>query len=840
VVPPTCCSGAEFLQHSESAVLPHTALKPASNPIPVSSRSARVASGACPEPTRLARAVQGAVAVLALGAGAVPVSAWAQDADAGGALRLKPGALLQETLPPETRKQLPTFVWGERMEGKTDDVTVIEGGVELRRHDTVIRADRVEFDQRTNEAQATGNVLINRNGDRFEGPELHMNVETYKGHFSEPTYQLLKNQASGDASRIDFLNRDTMVVHNGRYSTCERPPGSRWMPDWLVRATTIELDTAEEVGTAKGGVLEFKGVPILAAPYFSFPLSDKRKSGVLPPSLSIDNQSGVQLTAPYYLNLAPNMDATLSPSLMTKRGVDLAGEFRYLQPSYNGQFHAAFMPSDKLRDDDRWSYSLRHAQRLTDGLAGGSPLGLQVNLNRVGDDNYWRDFPRSLDILTSRLLPNQAVLGWGRGPWSLSAGAYQWQTLQDSAAPITEPYDRLPSVALDYLQRNQSLLGVSGWNVAMRTEATRFQRSVLTAPEPTKTRGDRSLAMAEVSRRWQTPGWYVQPKVRLHATQYQFDSAPDNRASASRVLPSFSLDSGLVLERPVTYAGQEYVQTLEPRAYLTWTPFREQSHLPNFDSGARDFNLATMFTENAFNGNDRISDTRAVALGLDSRFINDRNGAEVLRLGIAQRFLLEDQNVVLPGQTPASDRWSDMLLAARAQWDPLWAIDSNLQYSPKSGKSVRATLAGTYTPGPYRVLSAGYRIQRGKSETVNLGWQWPLAALWGDTPPKVPGRALGPGQWYTVGRLNYSLPDRKIVDLVAGFEYDAGCWLGRVVVSRLQQSSTAANQSILFQLEFSGFTRLGSSSLQTLQANVPRYQYLREEIVPPSRFQQYD
>ncbi|MBU4323181.1 MAG: LPS-assembly protein LptD, partial [Gammaproteobacteria bacterium] len=233
--------------------------------------------------------------------------------------------MLQETLPPETSKQLPTFVWGERMQGKTDDVTVLEGEVELRRHDTVIRADRVEFDQRTNEALATGHVLINRNGDRFQGPELQMNVETYKGHFSEPTYQLLKNQASGDASRIDFLDRDTMVVHDGRYSTCERPPGSRWMPDWLVRATSIELDTAEDVGTAKGGVLEFKGVPILAAPYFTFPLSDKRKSGVLPPSMAIDNQSGVQLTAPYYLNLAPNMDATLAPSLMTKRGVDLAG-----------------------------------------------------------------------------------------------------------------------------------------------------------------------------------------------------------------------------------------------------------------------------------------------------------------------------------------------------------------------------------------------------------------------------------------------------------------------------------------------------------------------------------
>ncbi|MDP2405352.1 MAG: LPS-assembly protein LptD [Hydrogenophaga sp.] len=813
-------------------------MKPASRPIPAFSRSARAASGACPEPTRLARAVQGAIAVLALGAGAVPV--WAQDADAGESIRLKPGALLQETLPPETRKQLPTFVWGERMEGKTDDLTVIEGEVELRRHDTVIRADRVEFDQRTNEALATGHVLINRSGDRFEGPELQMNVETYKGHFSEPTYRLLKNQANGDASRIDFLSRDKMVVHDGRYSTCERPPGSTWMPDWLVRATTIDLDTEEDVGTAKGGVLEFKGVPILAAPYFTFPLSDKRKSGVLPPSMAIDNQSGVQLTAPYYLNLAPNMDATLVPSLMTKRGVDLAGEFRYLQPSYTGRLRAAFMPSDRLRDDDRWAYSLQHNQRLTDNVGGGGPIGLRVNLNRVGDDNYWRDFPRSITSLTSRLLPSEVVAGWSSGPWSIGGGAYRWQALQDTSAPFTPPFDRLPSVGLSYQKTDQTLLGSSDWDVAVRTNFTRFQRSVLSTAGELKSGGDRSLAVAELTRRWQSPGWFVQPRARLHATQYQFDNTAGVPTSASRAVPTVSVDSGLVFERPAAYFGRQYTQTLEPRAFFTWTPYRDQTGLPNFDSGARDFNLATMFAENAYNGHDRISDTRAVTLGVNSRLLDVDNGAEVIRLGIAQRLLLEDQNVTLPGGTPVTERLSDMLLAARVQWDPLWSFDTTLQYNPKSRESVRTTVGGRYTPGPFRVLSAAYRIQRGTSEQIDLGWQWPLAALWGNAPARVPGRALGPGQWYSVGRLNYSMPDRKIIDLVAGFEYDAGCWLGRVVVSRLQQSTTAANQSILFQLEFSGFSRVGASSLQTLQGNVPKYQYLREEIAPPSRFQQYD
>ncbi len=818
----------------KTAVLPHTALKPVPTPIRSLNRPHGLEH---PLPTPVAHAVRHVLALLALSVGAPAVLAQGVDQDTQSPLRLRPGAALQETLPKDVQSLLPSFVSGERMEGKADGLTVIEGDVELRRHDAVIRADRIELDRRTQDAKATGNVKINRNGDRFEGPELQINVETNKGHFSQPVYELLKNDARGDASRIDFLDKDTTLVHDGRYSTCPRPPGASWLPDWMVRADRIELDNVEEVGTAKGGVLEFKGVPILAAPYLSFPLSDKRKSGVLPPSMAIDSQSGIQLTAPYYLNLAPNFDATLIPTVMSKRGVDLAGEFRYLQPSYMGEVRGAFLPSDRLRERDRWAYALQHTQTLTGPLAGGSPLGLRVNLNRVGDDNYWRDFPRSITQLTRRLLPSEGELDWRRGPWSFQAGAYKWQTLQNEGSRISAPYDRLPSLRLGYRQSN---LRQTGWNFRVDSEWTRFERSSLVSGVQARFQGDRSLMVSELTRRWQEPGWFLQPKARLNMAQYQFDGTNGQQSNVNRAVPTVSLDSGLIFERSTTFFGDDYVQTLEPRAFFTWTPFRDQSELPNFDSGSRDFNLGTMFSENVFSGNDRVSDTRGVTLGLESKLLSDRTGAEVMRLGIAQRLLFEEQNVVLPGRTPTGERLSDTLFDARFQWDPLWKFGATLQYNPKASESVRSTVSAAYTPGPYRVLSAAYRTKRGVSEQLDLGWQWPVSALFGDAPAKVPGKALGPGQWYTVGRMNYSMRDRKIVDLVAGFEYDAGCWLGRVVVSRLQQSTTAANQSILFQLEFNGFSRLGSSTLQTLQQTVPQYQYLREEVLPPSRFQRYD
>ena len=795
----------------------------------------------------VALAVRGLMAALALGAHTL---GHAQSSDGDEAPRpavsLRSSGMLLETLPEDAKQQAPTFVSGERIEGQTDGITAVEGKAELRRHDTVIRADRLQLDQRTNEAQAKGNVLINRSGDRFEGPELNLNVDTFEGTFTQPTFNLLKNEGKGDASRVDFLGEDKAVAHDARYSTCPRTPGADWMPDWLVRATKIEFDNVAQTGTATNGALEFKGVPILGWPYFSFPLTDARKSGLLPPTLNIDNISGLEVTLPYYLNIAPNLDATLYPTLMSKRGVDLGAEVRYLQPTYAGLVRGAFLPSDPLRDANRWGYTAQHNQNLSGSRAAfGGSAGLYLNLNRVSDNDYWRDFPRATASLTTRLLASDAVYNWGQGPWSVSAGAYTWQTLQDVDAPIIPPYDRLPSVAVRYGRSDAQVANLSGVDWSVLTEYTRFQ----SVPGLTgQTNGDRALTVAEISRRFQAPGWFVKPRAQLHATQYSFDSALANGSrSESRVLPTLSLDSGLIFERDASYFGRGFTQTLEPRAFFTWTPYRDQRLLPNYDSAANDFNLASIYTENAFGGNDRISDTRAVTVGVSSRLLDPDTGAEVVRLGVAQRYLFRDQNVFLPNSTglaggdPINERLSDILLAARVQWSPRWLTDANVQYSPGNRESVRTTLSGRYTPSNFRVLSAAYRLQRGSSEQFDVGWQWPLSDLFGEPAgPEVRGRALGPGNWYSVGRINYSVPDRKVVDLVAGFEFDAGCWLGRIVLERLQRSNASANQRILFQLEFSGFSRLGSNPLKTLKDNVPRYQYLREEINPPSRFQQYD
>jgi LPS-assembly protein len=747
---------------------------------------------------------------------------------------LKPSLQLREDIPAPVRQQLPTFLSGERASGRTDLDTVVEGNAELRRGDMTIRADRLEYQQPDDLAKARGNVRINRAGNTYEGPLLELKVDAFEGFFLAPRYHFLKNGAYGEAERVDFIDDKRAIIRNATYTTCQRRPGPSWMPDWIIRAASIRIDNEEETGHASGGVLRFMGVPILAAPELSFPLSDKRKSGVLPPTVGLDNLNGAELVLPYYWNIAPNRDATFFPSLMSKRGIDLGGEFRYLERDYEGKLRANYMPTDRLRDHQRWGYSFTHSGSFTP-FADLGGIGLNLNLNRVSDDNYWRDFSRSGISLTQRLLASEGSLSWSRGNLSLTARAMNWQTLQDVSSPIVPPYDRLPQVLARYARSNLA----GGLEASVDADYTQFRSNPVLTGQPN---AKRSFTLAQVSRPWQSPGWFVTPKLQLHATNYQFDTPLANGLSTwDRVVPTFSLDSGLVFERDAAFFGRAFRQTLEPRAFYVYTPFRNQNFLPNYDSAQTDFNFATIYTENAFGGNDRISDNNLLTLGATTRLLDPDTGAEAARFGIAQRLRFKDQRVTLPGGAPVSERLSDVLFGASVNWVPQWSTDATVQYNPKTRQSIRSTIGARYSPGNYRVVSAAYRLQRGSSEQIDVGWQWPLNDLWGDKGQDLgPGMGEGEGRWYSVGRLNFSLKDGKLVDAVVGLEYDAGCWLGRVVVERLQSSTSSANKRILFQLEFVGFTRLGSNALQSLRQNIPRYQYLREQVTSPSRFSNYD
>ena len=760
-------------------------------------------------------------------------------------VNLRSSPMLEEAISARQDQEGGLYLSGQRMTARPDLDMVIEGQASIRKPGMGIQAGRLAYDQSQDVVEASGQVRLSRAGSLFVGPQLRLQVDSFQGFLNQPAFELYKSGAYGQAERMDFVDDARVVVHQAAYTTCRRTPGPEWLPEWVLKATRLTLDEEESTVQAQGVQLRFQDVPILAIPSVTFPMTNERKSGLLPPVVGITTTNGVEIAQPYYFDLAPNRDATVTTQLMSKRGVAVDTEFRYLEQDYRGQARLNLMPSDTLSDQARWGWSSQHQASIDTGLADVGRVGLGLTLNRVSDDAYWRDFTRSGQVLTQRLLPSTGVLNWGRGDFSMSAQIQRWQTLQNIDAPITPPYDRAPQIGMRYGQWN-----ADGLDWSVQADTTRFEANYDRIPNNTLVprNGERSFVLAQVSRPWLRPWGFVTPKLQMHATRYQLDQALDNGArTANRLLPTFSLDTGLVYERDTQWFGRNVTQTLEPRAFYARTPYKDQSFLPVYDSGVTDFNLSTIYSENAYVGQDRLIDNNALTLGVTSRFFDVANGAEMLRVGVAQRIRFADQQVVLPDQSAAESGLSDMLLGVGVRWDDRWALDSTLQLNSQTDRIRRSTLQARYSPSPYRVVNAAYRLNQGVSEQVDLGWQWPVSDLLGRGDEaaegawtRTPGQGLGPDRWYSVGRLNFSLTEGRLVDSLLGLEYDGGCWIGRIAFERIQSTVSTATSRLLFQLEFIGLARVGASPLNALRNNIPRYMNLRDNFSEPSRFQHYE
>lgn len=750
-----------------------------------------------------------------------------------------PGA--DEKLPPGNRNSVQaaaadiTFLQADRISGRAQRETVMEGDAVLRRPGLVIRADRLAYDPVSDQATAIGNVRIERNGNRYEGSRGAVITETMEGFIEDMRYEFYQNGGHGEALRADLADEAHSTLHQTTYTTCRRDTIADWAPAWVIRAAELQIDNDEEIATAQSAYLEFKGVPLLPIPPLGFPLSEKRKSGFLPPTLGFDNTNGVEVTTPYYWNIAPNRDASISPTMMASRGVNVMGEYRYLEQDYGGTVKTTVMPGDQLRGSDRWGLAAKHKGRLGTDLG---PVSLDFTVNRVSDDNYWRDFNslafagQSAQATTPRLLPTEFSAIWGAGNFSYSIKTQKWQVLQDDSAYIVQPYERLPQIGARYARINDG-----GWDWSVDGDYTRFSSIPVLTGQPN---ADRSVLWAQLSRPWLAPQGFITPKVQLHTAAYQYENANYYGSSnASSTVPTFSLDSGLVLERDSVWGGQSIVQTLEPRAFYVYTPYTQQYKLPNYDTAANDFNFSSIYTENAFSGHDKVSDNNLLTVGLTSRYLDRETGTQFARFGIAQRLRFEDQGVALnSSSTKAVAGVSDFLVGGAVNLQERWTLDSLLQYNPLTNKSVRSTLGARYNPGEYRVMNLAYRFQRETSEQIDTSIQWPLRDLWpGQAQDETPGAG---GRYYGLARTNYSLYDGRMVDTLLGLEYDAGCWISRLVLQRTQLDKNAAVQSVMFQLEFVGFSKVGISPEKALATSIPRYQALRGTPYTPNRAGIYD
>lgn len=690
----------------------------------------------------------------------------------------------------------PVFVTANRIFGKNEVQTVAEGDVELRKIGTVLTADKLTYWPAEDETEALGNVVLTQERGVVTGPKLRLKIGDQTGFFETPSYifrQESKREGvtrtaigRGEAERIDFEGEDKMALTNATYSTCK--PGNN---SWYARVDNLKLDYERQEGEGDNGTIYFKDVPILYSPWVSFALDNARKSGFLSPTFGSTSLGGFDLTVPYYWNIAPNHDATIVPRVFTKRGMQLSGEFRYLDSSYLGNARVEYLPNDQVRGISRHAYSWQHDQVLAPNLTG------RLNLNGVSDDFYYTDLSTRIGITSQTNLPRQGVLNYASDWWNAQAQILRYQTIQPNpAAPVPVPYQLTPQFTFNARQPD-----INGLDAAVLGQFTSFTH-------PTNVEGRRVVAYPQLALPYVQSGYYITPKVGVHFTDYSLTRQDINTPSTlNRSVPIVSLDAGMTFERDLGLFGNSYVQTLEPRLFYLNVPSREQSKIPLFDTALADFNFTQVFAENLYTGQDRIADANQLTTALTSRLIDPRTGAETVRGMVGQRFYFRDQSVTLnPGDPKRSGKSSDFLAALTGKVMPKVFADAAVQYNTHDSQVSRLTLAGRYQPEVGKVLNASYRYTRDVLGQIDVTGQWPVY-----------------GGWNVVGRYNYSIKEGRVVETIGGVEYDGGCWVGRAVLQRFAATADQPSTAVFLQLELNDFSRIGSNPLELLRRSIQGY-----------------
>ncbi len=717
----------------------------------------------------------------------------------GPPLRLRMDRLLNEK--PPASPEGTTFARADSIEGTVEDRVILQGNAEIRRGGTVLRGDRIIYTQATDQVNVEGNARVYREGTVFRGPRLDFKVEAQTGAMPDANFSYAPRNGRGDASLVEFLGNQQARFTEARFTTCA--PGDE---AWWVQAEKMEFDGIEESASASSAKIYFQGVPILYAPVFGFPIGERRRSGFLTPSFGLSSTLGTDVRIPYYWNIAPNYDYTIAPRVMSKRGVLLENELRFLEPTMRGTVVYNVIPNDRQVGQSRDLTSVRYEYSSPTGYAAG------INYNRVSDDNYFVDFSESIAGTSTKILPQDAFVAYNQTYWNAALRVTKNQTLQDPLAPITPPYERVPQATV-----NGYVADWRGFEASVLADGTHFEH-------PTLETGERYVADMRVAYPWTAPGWFVVPRARLVSRTYTLDPLkhPDD-SNPTVTLPMLSLDSGLIFERNTTWFGRAAQQTLEPRAFYAYIPYRNQNDLPNFDSAAVDLNYAQLFNENVYSGYDRIAEANNLTLALGTRILDSETGAERLRAAIGQRYYFSQQRVTLPGETPRTGDSTDLLGGVTALLGSSWAIDLAAQYSTQTSSFVRATAGARWQPRRASVISAYYRYRQGDIDQIDVAAQWPLS-----------------DRWYAVGRINYSIMDSRVVDSLAGFEYKADCWILRFAAQRYATTTAQQTTNFYLQLELSGLTSVGTNALRQLQRNIPGYQTLNPLPRQPGRFEYYE
>ena len=656
---------------------------------------------------------------------------------------------------------------------------LFSGRVTLEQGPRMLATDRLLHDETNN--TLTGDGAVEYHDDKLEisSGGAVLDAANDRVRFNALDFRLYDRRARGNADSLEATRGEPIVVQGVDYTTC--PEGSS---GWSLHAPRIELDLADSIGTGRNVRVDFLGVPIFYTPWISFPLSDARKSGFLVPDVSSARNTGLDIRLPWYWNIAPNRDATLTPRWMEDRGVQLAAEYRYLNPTNAGQLYLEALPEDRRRGGARGLAEWRHDADPAPGLQ------YAVDFHHVSDPEYFEDLAGSLDNTVVTHLGRHAELSYRSDRHTLVGRLNGWQTLDRTIPDAERPYARLPQV-LWYFDQPLTERGLA---FGMGSEFVYFH-----ADDGVREPGARVDFEPTLAWNLRGPAWHLVPQASWRHTRYDLEDG----TTPTRSVPEYSVDAGLAFERALSGAR---TQTLEPRIRWLHVPYRDQDAIPIFDTSLPDFNVVQLFENDRFNGADRIGDTREVALGVASRVYAD-DGSELFSVQAGRIRYFADRRVTLPGEPIETAPWSDYLAEASARLSDDWSARLALQYDPDHTALARSAVVLRWHPGVNRLVNLGWRYRRDAVEQADVSFAWPISE-----------------RWSAVGRWNWSIRERQNLETFAGLEYQSCCWAIRIV-SREYIANRAGdtNRSLYVQLELKGLANVGRGTESRLERGILGY-----------------
>ncbi len=683
---------------------------------------------------------------------------------------------------------------------QAEGTSSLEGNVIIQQDEKIIHADKASYDNRNSNVTAFGNVLFSTDSMQLTSSEVQFQMSTSKGEMKNAEYSLVNGLGHGSSKLLKQNGKEQTQLKNATFSTC--PPGQR---SWHIASSDIKLNHSAQEGVARNVTFKVGDVPLFYSPYFSFPLNNQRKSGFLAPSLKASDRSGTIFSTPYYLNLAANFDATLTPNILTKRGIKLDTEFRYLTANDEGIINFEYLPGDDVfNDEDRSLISIKHKTRIS------KHTQLSINAADISDVDYFQDFGDSLVNSSIAALERRIDLTRLGENWSFNTSLQDYKVLDSTNIQNlnNNPYSRLPELRFQYTPTHKS----GHTQYFFETELVNFDKDNATT-------GLRLDINSIASRHFGNSAWYIEPALQLRHTQYSLDldssnTSTDNTStgnaftdnSPSRTLPTASIDSGLFFERMVK--NKSKIQTLEPRLLYTYTPFKNQSNIPVFDSAAASFSTSTrLFARNRFTGKDRIGDTNQLTAALTTRLIDANDGHEILTASIGQIFFFNDRKVTLPDEPEENASRSELALELSGELNNRIRIIASTYWDPQKETFSSTETRLHYKDDRKRRINLAYRNLDSEFEQAEISFSTPISE-----------------NWSIVGKFEHDLKNDRSLETLAGVEYTNCCWKTRLVARRFLTSDNITYDNVPFiEFELKGLGNLGTGATDLLEEHIYGY-----------------